>query len=161
MRFFLVFSLFCGSAFAQVIDSSFFDWTVYEMQANELEPKTCYIISHPTGSNSNHNSREKPYLMITRFQQGRSEEVSIFGGFEYKLNSKIFVLVGDKQYHMKTKGDMAWNQSKFADVGMIESMLNGALVKVRSDSAIGTYAIDEYSLKGVTRAYVRMREICK
>ena len=56
---------------------------------------------------------------------------------------------------------MAWNESKYSDVNMIEALLNGVAVKVRSDSAIGTYAVDEYSLKGITRAYARMREICK
>ena len=99
--------------------------------------------------------------MISRFQKDRSEEVSVFGGFEYKLGSKIFVLVDNKQFKLKTKDDMAWNESKYNDINMIEALLNGVAVKVRSDSAIGTYAVDEYSLKGITRAYARMREICK
>ena len=163
MRFIyiLTFLFCCNSASAQIIDSSFYDFTVYEIQENELEYKTCYIVAHPFTSDTDHNSRQKPYLMITRFQKDRSEEVSIFGGFEYKLGSKIFVLVDNKQFKLKTKNDMAWNESKHEDVGMIEMLLNGVAVKVRSDSAIGTYAVDEYSLKGVTRAYARMREICK
>jgi len=152
---------FCGTASAQIIDSSFYDFTVYEIQENELDYKTCYIVAHPFASDTDHNSRQKPYLMISRFQKDRSEEVSVFGGFEYKLGSKIFVLVDNKQFKLKTKDDMAWNESKYSDVNMIEALLNGVAVKVRSDSAIGTYAVDEYSLKGITRAYARMREICK
>ncbi len=152
---------FCSAASAQIIDSSFYDFTVYEIQESELDYKTCYIVVHPVTSDTDHNSRQKPYLMISRFQKDRSEEVSVFGGFEYKLGSKIFVLVDNKQFKLKSKDDMAWNESKYSDVNMIEAMLNGVAVKVRSDSAIGTYAVDEYSLKGITRAYARMREICK
>jgi hypothetical protein len=39
-------------------------------------------------------------------------------------------------------------------------MLNSSTIKVRSDSALGFYAVDEYKLKGITKAYKRMREIC-
>lgn len=163
MRLFclLTFLFFCNSALAQIIDSSFYNFTVYEIQESEIDYKTCYIVAHPVKSDTNHNSRQNPYLMITRYQSDRSEEVSIFGGYEYKISSKIFAMVDKRQFRLKTKGDMAWNELKYDDVNMIEAMLNGTVVKVRSDSAIGTYAVDEYSLKGITRAYARMREICK
>lgn len=163
MRFFylLTFLFYCSTASAQILDSSFYRWTVYEIQESELDYKTCYIVSHPVKSDTNHNSRQNPYLMITRFQKDRSEEVSIFGGYEYKLSSKIFVMIDDKQFKLETKEDMAWNATKYGDVHMLDTLLNGTTVKVRSDSAIGTYAVDEYSLKGITRAYARMREVCK
>lgn len=149
------------NAHSQVIDSSFYQWTVYEIQESELDYKKCYIVSHPTKSDTDHNSRQKPYVMIARFQKDRSEEVSIFGGFEFKLSSKVFVLIDGKQFKFNAKKDLAWLGSKAEDVKIIDSMLNGGVLRVRSDSAIGTYAVDEYSLKGITRAYARMREICK
>jgi hypothetical protein len=162
MRFFLIltFLFCCNNALAQIIDSSFYRWRVYEIQENELEYKTCYIVSHPVKSDTNHSSRQAPYLMITRFQKDRSEEVSIFGGFEYKTNSKVFAMVDKYQFKLKAKDDMAWNETKSQDVDMIRTLLNASAANVRSDSAIGTYAVDEYSLKGITRAYARMREIC-
>lgn len=146
---------------AQVIDSAFYQWQVYEIQENELEYKKCYIVAHPAKSDTDHSSRQKPYVMITRFQQDRSEEISIFSGFEYKLNSEVLLLVDGKQFNILSKKDMAWATTKSADIFIIETMLNSGVLKVRSNSAIGTYAVDEYSLKGITRAYARMREICK
>lgn len=146
---------------SQVIDSSFYSWTVYEIQENELDYKKCYIVSHPVKSDSDHNSRQKPYLMITRFQKDRSEEVSISGGYEYKLNSRVFMIIDADQYKLKAKKKIAWAETRYDDVRIIEDLLQSGIVKVRSDSAVGTYAIDEYSTKGITRAYARMREICK
>jgi len=146
---------------SQVIDSSFYQWTVYEIQENELDYKKCYIVSHPLKTDSDHNSRQRPYLMITRFQKDRSEEVSIFGGYEFKLSSKPFVMIDNVQFRLVVKKDMAWAKDKIDDIRMIDAMLNSGVVKIRSDSAIGTYAVDEYSLKGITRAYARMREVCK
>ncbi len=146
---------------SQVIDSSFYRWTVYEIQENELDYKKCYIVAHPVKSDSDHNSRQKPYVMIARFQKDRTEEVSIFSGYEYKLNSEVFVVIDASQFKLKAKKDMAWAKTKYEDINIIETMLGSGVLKVRSDSAIGTYAVDEYSLKGITRAYARMREICK
>lgn len=157
---FLALFLISGTASAQLIDSSFYRWTVYEIQESELDYKTCYIVSHPIKSDSNHNSRKNPYIMITRFQKDRSEEVSIYGGFEYKLNSRIFAMIDRYQFKLKTKGEMAWNETRSQDIDMIRTLLQASALNVRSDSAIGTYAVDEYSLKGITRAYARMREVC-
>jgi hypothetical protein len=39
-------------------------------------------------------------------------------------------------------------------------MLKSAFLNVRSNSDIGTYAVDKYSMKGITKAYLRMGEIC-
>lgn len=155
------FSVLASFSKAQVIDSKYFDWTVYEYQESDFAFKKCYIVSHPTTSDSDDNSRKKPFLMITRYQKNRSEEISVFGGYEFKMSSEIFMIIDAFQFHLKAKGDMAWVPSKYEDIAIIETMLNGSTVKVRSDSAHGTYAIDEYSLKGITLAYLRMKEICR
>ena len=157
--FFLVALRQCARA--QVMDSSFYQWSVYEIQENELDYKKCYIVSSPVKSDTDHGSRQKAYIMITRFQQDRSEEVSLVSGFEYKLNSEVFILIDDKQFKLTAKRDIAWAKTKIEDIAIIETMLNSGVLKVRSDSAIGTYAVGEYSLKGITRAYARMREICR
>lgn len=146
---------------AQIIDSKYYDWSVYEFQESEFSYKKCYIVSHPLKIDSDDNSRKKPYLMIARYQKNRNEEVSIFGGYDFKMSSEIFMIVDAFQFHLKAKGDMAWARSKYEDISIIETLLNGAVVKIRSDSAYGTYAIDEYSLKGITMAYLRMKEICR
>jgi hypothetical protein len=56
---------------------------------------------------------------------------------------------------------MAWAVTKADDVKVIETLLNYDTLKVRSDSDVGTYAIDEYSMKGIAKAYARMRRICR
>jgi hypothetical protein len=146
---------------AQIIDSSFYQWTVYEIQENEVEYKKCYIVAHPIKIDSDHNSRQRPYLMITRFQKDRSEEISVFGGYEFKLNSEVFLMIDNDLFKLQAKKNIAWAKTKSDDVKIINAMLNGAGVKIRSDSSIGTYAVDQYSLKGITRAYARMRTVCK
>lgn len=149
------------NAKAQIVDSAFYGWTVYELQENELTPKQCYIVAHPIKSNSSELSRLKPYLMIARFQRKRNEEINVYGGFEYKRNGKIFVAVDKEQFQLLAGKDTAWAKSKHDDIAIIEALLHSSKVKIRSDSAVGNFAIDEYSLQGITKAYARMKTICK
>lgn len=144
----------------QVIDSTFYNWVVYEFEDGEYGEKKCYIVSHPIKSDSSHNSRQNPYIMITRFQKTRTEEVSIYSGFEYKHNSDVFMMIDQRQFKFTAKNDLAWVYTKAQDLAIIDNMLNAFVIKVRSDSAFGTYAVDEYSTKGIARAYQRMHKIC-
>ena len=148
-------------AHSQVFDSSFFDWSIYEIKQEKEGDKLCYMISNANKTNTNHNTRKQPYIMITKYQKTGDEEVSIYSGFEYKGNGHLTALVDNKQFTLKTKKDLAWSPSKADDANLIESMLSGSVIKVRSDSSFGTYAIDEYSLKGVARAYSRIRAMCE
>lgn len=150
-----------GNSQAQIADSAFYDWKVFEYQEDELSPKQCYIFARPFKSDSDHLGRKKPYLMITRYQRQRNEEVSIYGGFEYKLNSQVLVAINDKTFQFLADDETAWSQRQYEDFEIINTMLNGSSVKVRSNSSVGTYAVDEYSLQGITKAYARMKEICK
>ncbi|MFM8186309.1 MAG: hypothetical protein ACKN9I_05220, partial [Alphaproteobacteria bacterium] len=106
-------------------------------------------------------ARKQPFLMITRYQRERSEEVSVFGGFDYKINSYLLLLIDNQQFRLKTKIDFAWAKTRADDIRIIETLLNSRSAKIRSDSAIGTFAIDEYNLKGIAKAYKRMKQICK
>jgi hypothetical protein len=166
MRIFILIILnlfFLKNAFSQeqIIDSSFYRFTIFEVLEEDLDYKKCYIAAYPILSDTNHNARQRPKLMITRFQKDRSEEISIYGGFEYKLGSEVFLMIDERLFKMKTKGDLAWASTKFDDVEIIQALLKGAVLNVRSNSSLGTYSVDEYSLKGIARAYLRMKEICR
>jgi len=163
-KIFLILSLFFGSNFslnAQTFYSNFYNWRIYEIADEDPDFKKCYIVNNPVNSDTNDTSRKKPYIMITRFQKDRVEEISVFGGFDFKISSHILFLVDSNQFRLKTKSDYAWAKTRAEDVRIIETMLISSSVKIRSDSAIGTYAIDEYNLKGIAKAFKRMREICR
>lgn len=152
-------SLFGVEAFAQRVDGTYYDWTVFELD-EAGEGKKCYIASFPKKSIGNHPIKREPYILITRFNDKKVEEVSIFSGYEYKLNSDIFVSIDGKQYRMFAKDDIAWAKNEEQDKEMIQKMLSGKEMKIRGESAKGTYSVETYSLKGVTRAYKRMKDLC-
>lgn len=166
---FIYFGFFCllflgKNCFAQTLDSIHYSWKVFETVENledELDPvKRCYILSPPQNSKTSYTADRNAYLAISRFENDRTEEVNISSGYEFKIGSKIFALVGNKNFELFTKDDYAWLDSKIKDKEFIQKMLESDEVKVRSDSAIGSYAVDEYSLKGFVRAYKRMKDLC-
>ena len=163
-NFFLITLFFFASNFslqAQTLDRNFYNWRIYEIADEDPDFKKCYIVNSPVTSDTHDTSRKKPYIMITRFQKDRVEEISVFGGFDFKISSHILFLVDSNQFRLKTKSDYAWAKTRADDVRIIETMLISSSVKIRSDSAIGTYAIDQYNLKGIAKAFKRMREICR
>ena len=149
-----------GNLSAQIIDSIYYGWAVHEYESDD-GIRQCYLSSFPAKSDSNHTSERAPHLLITRYARKRTEEVSIYSGYEYKINSGVFILVNDIQFKFFTDNETAWLKTPAEDKEVIQMMLRSSVVKVRSDASVGTYAIDEYSMKGFDRAYARMKEICK
>ena len=149
-----------NNSYSQRIDGTYYDWTVFEMDDTKYEKK-CYITSFPKKSIGNHKQKREPYILITRFKNKGLEEVSIFNGYKYKINSEIHMAVENRQYSLFTNEDLAWAKTPEQDKEMIQEMLKGRTLKVRGESNVGTYSVDEYSLKGIVKAYRRMKELCR
>ena len=146
---------------SQTVDSIHHDWIVYEYQ-EDTNNKKCYIISFPKNSISNHTAIRNPFIMITRFAYSRKEEVVVNADYELKLNGRVYFLVDNhKLLNLFVRDSMAWFSNMEEDKKAIQQMLTGDFLKIRSDSAFATYAIDEYSLKGMIRAYNRMKVLCE
>ena len=169
-NFFFLLLLFSNCLFlpnnlkaAQVLDSMHYGWAVYEYQDDDQDKarKKCYIATTPYKSDTSYTGIRNPYLSITRYAKKRSEEISIYSGYEYKISSNVNLLIGDMQKTLFTKGDSAWANNGNEDKEIIKLMLNNEYIKVRSDSSTGNYAIDEYETKGLARAYARMKKICQ
>ena len=100
--YFLITLFFPNNVFAQTVDSVHNSWTVFELE-EEVEGnfellKRCYAMSRPQESKTNYTSKRDAYLSVTRFDHDRSEEVNISAGYEYKGQSKVYVVVGDEDF---------------------------------------------------------------
>ncbi|MES2677114.1 MAG: hypothetical protein V4612_02200 [Pseudomonadota bacterium] len=145
---------------AQTIDSMYYGWVVYEYAENG-DDKKCYIAATPYKSDSSFTGLRNPYLAITRYSKTRSEEISLYSGYEYKISSDVYLLIGNVQKQLYTNSDIAWAKSDYDDKDIITLMLQSESVKARSDSSTGNYSVDEYQMKGFNRAYARMKELCR
>jgi hypothetical protein len=161
INFILITFYFIPNVFAkQTLDGIYYDWSVFVL--DDLgEEKKCYIVSFPKKSIGNYKKEREPYVLIARYQEKQLEEVSVFSGFEYKIGSEIYLSIDGKQFTMFTKEDIAWSKTKTIDRDVINALLDAQILKIRAESSKAEYVVDEYYLKGFTRAYKKMRELCK
>lgn len=147
-----------NTAFSQIVDKEFEDWTVYttRLQGNTA----CYMASFPISKTGNYTKRDDPYFLVTRLNDD-TFEVSVSSGYKYKLNSKVKLDLEGSKYNMFTKGEVAWAENPEQDKEIIKHMIKKLNMDVRGTSIKGTYSIDRYSLSGFTAAYSRMKELCK
>jgi hypothetical protein len=142
-----------------IINSTYHNWTVFENKNSK--DKQCYIASFPIGLDQRDVSRKNSYIKITFYKNNKVQEFSSSIGIKFKLNSPSFLLIEDRKFELFTDGDFIWLKTKQEDKELIELMLKSAYLKVRSNSAFGSFSIDEYSLNGFNMAYAMMKSLCQ
>lgn len=143
-----------SAANAATLDSTHTDWNVYT-DGNDV----CYIASMPTDEKGSFKKRGQPYVLIN--SKGKNDEINISSGYPYKPKVNVEIKVDSKKYNLFSDGETAWAKNAAGDKSIINTMKNGAKMEVKGISRKGTYSTDTYSLKGITAAYKRMKELCK
>ncbi len=144
---------------SQIFDSKFDNWIVYEKEVDAKE-KVCYTMSSPVFSDTDFPNRQNPFFMIVRSSKTREEDVLIFSGFELKNKDLITVKINQKQFILDAEENFALLKDKEKKIDFIKSILDGYDFKIRSNSAFGKFAVDNYLTKGVNDAYFRIRQLC-
>ena len=145
-------------AYAQQLDNVYGDWSVFTIK--QSNKKVCYIASAPKKKTGNYRKRDEPYVLITHIK-GNVDEASTSSGYPYKKGSEVNFSIGRKKYKLFTKGELAWAYDTAEDATIVKSLKKGMKLMVKGTSLKGTYSNDTYSLKGFTKAYNRMKALCK
>ena len=130
VNFFLI-----NQAQAQIVNGVYSGWSVYEYGKNV--DKKCYIAANPKNTVTSYTSSRKPYFSITKYFKSGLEEVSVYGDYEYKISSPVYLLITNQQLQLFTNGKFAWAENSYKDKEIINLILKSDYIKVRSDSATG------------------------
>lgn len=147
-----------ASSQAQTHHNTYGDWNVYTVAQGGKT--VCYITSAPTKKSGNYSSRGEPYTMITH-RSANVDEVSVSSGYTYKDKSDVKTTIDGTQFNMFSKDELAWAYDEKQDSAMVSAMKKGSKMAVKGTSRKGTYSEDSYSLKGISKAYDKMKELCK
>ncbi|NDF13080.1 MAG: hypothetical protein EB060_09755 [Proteobacteria bacterium] len=147
---------------AQQLDNIYNDWYVFTLQ--QQGKKICYIASYPNRKTGNYKKRGEPYFLITN-RSATVDEVSVSSGYPYKPTSKVVAKLDTKQsFDMFTSPEVpevAWARDTTQDEKMVEALRKATTVSVRGTSQSGSFSEDRYSLNGISKAYQRMKSLCK
>lgn len=156
--FFGILSVFATTAQAQEFDSTHGDWSVFTVSKGGS--KICYMASAPVQNTGNFSNRGEPYALVTH-RDANTDEISVSSGFPYKDGSKVRMEIDGSKFELFTKDELAWAYDSEQDSRMVKALKKGNRMTVRGTSPRDTYAIDTYSLRGVTAAYNKMKSLCK
>jgi hypothetical protein len=143
-----------------VVDGIYYDWTTYHTDVRD-EEKQCYMVSFAKRLGGNYKKERMPYISITIFKSKNAEEFSVFAGYDYKIGSAIYLGVDNKQFRLFTKGQNAWAKNSDEDGLIIRTLMGANSIKIKGETITGEYAIDDFELKGMARAYQKIRDICE
>lgn len=146
--------IFSTAATANTLDSTHGDWNVYTSGKD-----VCYIASIPTTQNGNFKKRGQPYILVN--SKGKNDEINVSSGYGYKAKTPVEISVDGKKYKLFSQGENAWAKDAASDKAIVNAMKTGSKVEVKGLSSKGSYSIDDYSLKGISAAYKRMKQLCK
>ena len=134
-------------------------WKVFTV--DQSDKKVCYVSSNPVETNGNHHNHRDPYLMVAFFEHGK-QEVSISAGYRYKMKSIVAVSIdGQQERFIAENENIAWAEKIGSDKQIIKKMLQADKFMVFSESNMGTYAVDVYSLTNFKEALARAAALCK
>jgi invasion protein IalB len=134
-------------------------WKVFTV--DQSDKKVCYVSSNPVETNGNHHNHRDPYLMVAFFGNGK-QEVSISAGYPYKMKSVVAASIdGQQERFIAENENIAWAEKIGSDKQIIKKMLQAGKLMVFSESNIGTYAVDVYSLPNFKEALARAATLCK
>lgn len=125
--------------------------------------RVCFVISRPTGSTPQTQSRGQPYLFVTYWPGGVRGEVMVSAGYTFQAGTPVTLIVGNASYRFFTQPafpDTAWIENPAQEAALVTAMRNGSTLTVRGTSAQGTETNDTYSLIGITAALNQIATQC-
>ena len=139
---------------------TFDNWTVYTY-ADEMG-RICYMASSPTKSSGKYSKRDDIFLMIThRPNEKAFNVINTVAGYTYKKGSSPTLTIDKKKpVSLVSHEDTAWAKDAKTDKNLVEQMKEGSLAVLKGTSKRGTATIDTFSLKGFSKAYQKISEVC-
>ncbi len=133
-------------------------WNI--MKVYRAGRKICYLVTYPYDSVGNHKEARDAYLIVAHMSNMR-QELSIHAGYEYRKGGPVNISIDGDQFVLIGEGYSAKPKNIEDEIKIINKVLNAEYrILVRSDSSIGTYAVDTYLLDGFHQAYIEMIKIC-
>ena len=134
-------------------------WKVFTIEQDGK--KICYTTSTPIEEKGNHTGDRDAYVMVSFFGANK-QEISVNAGYNYRSGSIVSVSIDGYQERFIAESDMiAWPEKVGSDKQVIDKMKGGFKLLTFSESSVGTYSVDTYSLSGFKKAYNKAQALCQ
>jgi hypothetical protein len=126
---------------------TFGDWSAYAFA--EGNKNVCYILSSPKKAVGNYKQRGEIFALVTHRPGEKTRNVfSVMGGYTYKSDSQVSVMIDSQKFELFTDGRIA------------AALKKGSSMVIKGTSSKGTETTDTYGLKGTTAAFAAIDKAC-
>ncbi len=135
-------------------------WTA--LRANPRSNIVCYAVLYAerTTRNTRHATKEKPYLALHYFSEGRIR-FAYYIGYNLLSGSSVNISIDSMQHKMTPHGQYAIADSAKKDDEMLKALSDAERVMVRGEGENYSYSIDFYNVEGFEEVVNLLRTNCE
>jgi len=138
----------------------FKDWESFTMIENEN--KVCFAQSIPLVRAPKKLKRDPSRLFVSfRPSENIKNEISVTGGYEYKIKDPVIAKSGKKEYDLFSKGKFAWVVDNEDEAKLIRTMKKASRLMIVGNTNKNNQTTDHYSMMGFTKAYNAAKKNCR
>lgn len=135
-------------------------WYVFSKKSKEL----CYILAEPEKSIGKYTLRGRVRVLVAHRPEAKiKNSIMLEFGYSFPENAKALIEIDKKKsFKLDTHEQTAWVTSKSSkrDNEIINEMIKGTTLKAVGKSKKGTITTDFYALKGFSKAFKKMKDVC-
>ena len=135
-------------------------WYIFSKKSKEL----CYMLAEPDESIGNYTLRGRVRVLVAHRPEAEiKNSVMLEFGYSFPKNTKALIEIDKKKsFKLDTHEQTAWITSKSSkrDDEIINEMIKGTTLKAVGKSKKGTVTTDLYKLKGFSKAFKKIKDIC-
>jgi invasion protein IalB len=156
-------TILAGAAQAETSEpkllGTFGDWSAYAFA--EGDKNVCYILSSPKKATGNYKQRGEIFALVTHRPGENTRNVfSVMGGYTYKSDSQVTLMIDKNKFALFTHSDSAWAPDTATDTRIADSLKKGKTMTIKGTSNKGTETTDTYGLKGTGAAFAAIDKAC-
>jgi len=137
----------------------FKDWESFVLSQDGN--KTCFAQSIPVVRAPKKLKRDPSRLFISfRPAENIKNEVSVTGGYKFKLKAPVTAKSGKKSYDLFSKGRFAWIVDNEDESKLIITMKKASRLMIIGNTDKDDQTTDHYSMMGFTKAYNTAKKNC-
>ena len=139
--------------------ASFRDWSVFEQEVNG--DKVCFAATEAKDKSPKSVNHGDIFFLIASWKSGAaSQQPSLMAGYNFKEGSEPTLRIGSDRWKMFVSDNEAFVEQSNDETRLVRAMRRGADMRVSAFSSRDTATTYVISLRGVSAALDRAKEIC-
>ena len=145
---------------APSLQGSYGDWRVYARY--EGAQRLCYVVSDAKTKSPTSVRHGDIHFLVANWKSGAaSEQPSFMADFSLKKDRPPTIRIGNSETQMFVAQNEAFIADKADELGLIDNMRAGSIMKINAVSIRGTKVSYTFSLKGITAALKKASDSCQ